>query len=258
VRHSTGEIQQHTSWRTLRLKENKAGVVIAGSIPQFLTGQNVQPANCGDVATFIEEVSGRLGASIAGAKVRRLDIAGTLQLDDEPLSYCHHLKGMTRYQRATAANSVQFRTEARTLSFYDKGRQSGTPGNLLRYELQLKKGVQDTFGRDLYLNDLATPEVFRQCAELWKDSYLAVEKNALIVPLYKVRTLKEFENLLVAHGGKGIGEASIEAILSRVPERGKRSRMRALVRRAAGFAGEPSRAMEELDSKILAMAAGVA
>lgn len=221
---ATGAVWQGGHVGNLRVSVGESGLRVTGSLATFLYGDNTETLHRRDIPQAMERLSAVVGADVALAEVRRVDVSATLLMRNAPAAYLHILGAAPRFVRvATAPTTVEYRRGKQgllTMCFYDKAeelrarrKESQMPrpyqmvGNCLRYELRLTRQPAKQLGmRSLTLGELADKSVFGRLVGLWKDGYFAITKTYKTADVSCIKTPKEaleylFAELLAETGG---------------------------------------------------------
>jgi hypothetical protein len=153
---------------------------LTGSLAKFYFGNNIQTLSRSDTARAIDGLSDALGESIGRARVFRLDIGQTFEMNQAPAAYWREFLTPARTRRQDyRLESLTFCNKRRAVVFYDKQAETKRTGskpseragatestallsrsNLLRFEVQFKRGISRVFGwPDIRAETLSDPEV---------------------------------------------------------------------------------------------------
>ena len=148
-----------------------------GSLPSLLWGSNTVMMRHADLQTACCQLVELLGCQPERMVIKRLDVASTLSLP-HPISQYLGILGPAPYlKRVWYENeSVIYRNRLRSLTFYDKAKESNTIGRLLRFEVQYKRRLEARFGQTVTIASLSDTAFFYRLVHLWHDEYCAVEK----------------------------------------------------------------------------------
>ena len=167
-------------------------LVVQGSLPRFLFGSNVETLRRCKVEEATRELTTAFGVRPEACRVYRLDLAATMPMPRPISLYLDALGPVSRMQRRRfGGETVAYINGGRRLQFYDKGKQAGLPGNLLRVEVQLKKRLRRQLKREVKLADLYDPAFFAELACRWLEAYRRVPKRRrhLLTPTTSEREL---------------------------------------------------------------------
>ena len=110
--------------------------------------------------TAIQTLASEVGFAPEAARVHQLDLASTMYLSKPVSSYLPLLGSIPRYRKNSFGDStVSFVSRIKTLTFYDKGKESrlDTEG-MLRYEINYKKKLRQQLGWSVFLSDMYDPD----------------------------------------------------------------------------------------------------
>lgn len=190
-------------------------VLISGSLPKYLYGNNIARLDRRATAAAIEKLCDELGADITTAKVTGLEFGGVFTLAHPVKEYYARFgtpPGMLRYIEVPN-ETIYYRTKgkefAKQLAFYDKTKESAATGvdtpprltNLLRYELRLNRRLpqilqtNDITARKLYGTNLYTTIMSK-----YKESYFAIPKQRtkLLAAPADIKTAKGALDVFIA------------------------------------------------------------
>jgi len=174
-------------YRALNVSVNEYGVGVNGSMWKFYHGNNLAPFNLYQVKETIGMLSDGLHLPIDKAKVTRLDAAGNLSLNHQPVIYYPYLGNCRYYERWTRESSLYYEHSQKVLNFYDKiieiidfagcVPQSLVGQNVLRYEMRLTQRIC----QQLKLNEINAAmlydvEFFRMIVNKWVKEYRSIVK----------------------------------------------------------------------------------
>lgn len=235
---AAGAVWQGGHVGNLRVSLGESGLRVTGSLATFLYGDNVEPLHRRDVPQVIERLSSVVGADIALAEVRRVDVSATLLMRNAPAAYLPILGAAPRFTRvATAPTTVEYRRGKQgllTMCFYDKAEelrsrrkenQMPAPyrmvGNCLRYELRLLKSPGRQLGLpNLTLGQLSDKGVFVKLAALWRNTYETITKTYQSMDFSQIKTVKDAEDFLLARLLIDSGGSKIDAYVEELKARG--------------------------------------
>ena len=182
------------------------GISLQGSIAKYLFGEDtIKFADRLSCKRGIEEISDLLGLDLNNATITRLDIGQNLELDNYVLKYYTLLLASSRLNRVEYLNSLYFKNKSKELIFYDKiteRKEKGFKkfsGNLLRYELRLKKRPSNFLKTEkLFAKDLYEKPIYKQLANLWYKEYRKITKTSDNEPPLYFNNPKDLRNNLAA------------------------------------------------------------
>ena len=181
---SWSRVRGEVRFENFKARHVKFGLQIEGSLSSLYFGQNVELVTNTTVQDSLDVLSDATGHNVEHAKIYRLDISSTIETEYPPGEYLACLEDRqgrtvhdsfhgTRYMNSNKAENC--REQWKVPTFYDKGRESGTEGHLLRLELRLMKGVKSQLKlpmHSLSARDLSRADVFHASAEMWRKDFL--------------------------------------------------------------------------------------
>lgn len=243
-------------YRSLTVRQRSDGeTAFIGSLPRFFNGSNVCTMTAEEVRDAIRGLAGAFDIDPGECKVYRLDLAATLSLTRRVVEYLPLLGPLPRGRRTIyEGTGIQYLWKNRTVSVYDKGAQSGEPGNLLRFEVQFKKRVKAhlKLAQPLTLLDLTRPDTMAMVTRHWQRWYERIPK--VRAPMLTITpSVKELDAQLAQFGLQEVGLGNLLAYIDAAAlPRDAKSRLRARAReRATGGACPVSDArIRELDEAV--------
>lgn len=175
--------------KNLRVSLNSYGLVVQGSIPKYLFGENFSSVTLDDTRNFLQTISEILSEDMLQAKVTQMDIASTVETKFTPSRYYPYFGNVRRMKRLMMADeSILWKHNSREIQFYDKlAEAKNNKGcvplkwqgrNALRLELRYRTNLKSQFsGSTIRGKDLINPDFFYQeVVKRWYQSYLSIEK----------------------------------------------------------------------------------
>ncbi len=171
----------------LRVLWNGQGIFLSGSISKWFFGNNLQLLDSKGLVVAIEQLSDIFHLSFRKAKVMRLDLAGNLITDFQPLIYYPYLGDSRYYKRYVQSKSIYYNNTLRKKVFYDKiaeckSNREFMPKdffgkNILRYELRYIKNIGNQFNCiGVSLDDLCNNDFYLSLINLWEKEYKLIRK----------------------------------------------------------------------------------
>lgn len=204
----TGSVLETGYLGNLYVRLYPGGVLrVKGSLPAFLKGSNLRTLKRSGVEEAVTKLSDALGFDPDSARVFQVDLAATVSMPRPVAEYLPLLGSAPRFKRVTfGAETVSFRNGPRWLTFYDKGREAGVAGHLLRFEVKYLERLKDVFGQAVVLTDLYDEAFFALMVRQWQEAYALVRKlrRPVLSPVTTPRQLeRELSRLgLQAAGGE--------------------------------------------------------
>lgn len=213
----SGEATLRFTYRHMNIKQNAGGVIVEGSLPKFLSGENLTPFSLDRGQEVLQVLSDTIGIDLLRASVTRLDVAATFKMENPPIDYFSLLASLRGYQRSIVKSSLYFRCGSNTLLIYDKTQElkhnrrkidpvvwpriSPMMGqHWLRYELQ-DHNVSNLFNGGLTASRLFSRPTVVRLAEHWYNSYTRIAKDTTsLCPILQGNTTRSVKNELAALG----------------------------------------------------------
>ena len=171
--------------KNLIVKQEMGSVSISGSLPKFLSGQNVLTLDGDDLPVAYQEIGNSLDLDLDKAFVRQIEVSRTFAVEASPRSYINAWTCHPRLHKDTRedGSTVLFHNKTWSFQGYDKGRECGYDEverllgtrNALRLELKLKKSIRRMFGRPIMANDLLDPALQACLVEMFIKAYQGIE-----------------------------------------------------------------------------------
>ncbi len=162
-------------------------VTLSGSVAKLVQGENVNSPSREQVQEGVLRLSDALHINVGAGRVMRVDVASTLNVENEPAEYLGQLvslRNATRVEVGTGA--VYFEESGGKLCFYDKRaevtKRNGTIPrewacfpNLLRYEKRCLGDIRGCAGT-CRVDELTQLQPWRKLVCLWADEYGSIVK----------------------------------------------------------------------------------
>ncbi len=140
------------SLENLRVTAKPTGLLVDGSLPKFLYGDNINTLNRGATKEALEKIGDCLGVDVMDAKVFGFEFGTNFYMEKPIAEYLNRLGDMPRMQRVAREGALYFESRAKAkpkaFVFYDKIAEASAKGgtipdglenaNLLRYEMRLR------------------------------------------------------------------------------------------------------------------------
>ena len=136
----TGLVTETGYLKNLFVRYDPAGVLyVRGSLPAYLRDSNVETMTRLEIQKAILRLAARLGFDPHFARVFQLDLAATMLMPRPVACYKSVLGSARGFERSLFKGTVIYSHTLRSLVVYDKAREAGVKGNLLRFEVQFIK-----------------------------------------------------------------------------------------------------------------------
>jgi hypothetical protein len=265
VNKQTGEVYQQGNLKNMRVAVKADGLLINGSLAKFHFGDNFHCLNLFQTAAALTELSDLIKIPLQEGRIYRLDVAACMKMEKPIPEYLMHLGVAPRFKRSeyNDLETLEYKNDLRTLSFYDKCRESKSHRqaipqdyqgeNVLRYEAQFKKRLPVYFTKPVYVKDLTDKPFFLQAVKKWENAYFTIHRQNLENGEVDFTTGKTFIHSLAGIGlNQAGGERVIIQQLKSAPlQKYKRARIRGQLRRLISKNQEKiPEVIGELDRKI--------
>jgi hypothetical protein len=256
--------QQRGVIRNLRVRQKQDGVVITGSFPKFLHGENFTNLSRQEDQEAISAVESELGLSLHGCSVWSIETGATIPVNEPTSAYLAAWGQLSRHRKDVfGSGTITYVTKSRSFTGYDKQAETGLkcgipPGQFsIRLELRIKRGMGKIYGRYLDPWELTEQEMYSRQVQLWGKYYFRISKRREMVIDTNCMTPKIFERSFAAMGLNDLGMDRAESIIREGQKKGEinritASRMRVAIRELEKDSRistvEPNTA--ELDSKV--------
>jgi hypothetical protein len=255
----------------LRVKQDREGVYIQGSLPTFLLGENSLTFTRQGLLASLGKLEADSGLDLHAGLVRQLEIAATLPVQEAPRRYLETWGPLSRFQKDCYGDgeTIIYRTGSRSFTGYDKGAERAPkplPCPLegryaLRLELRYKRSLRRVLGRTYNPWEFAEPELYREASKRWERFYFSIPKIRGVYMPMDGMTTKRLERSLAALGLHALGLDCLIAIIqdgqaSGALDRTTATRMRQLVRILGqdGKLTNTEHLTAEIDEKVRAVA----
>ncbi len=197
----TGEVSGSGKLQNFKVRVKPENVWLVGSLAKFYLGNNIEALSRREIERAIESLSDALGESIAQARVFRVDIGCTFEMNQAPAVYWRDFVTPARMRRQDYAfESLTFYNTQRAVLLYDKqaeskrsrarpseraGAKEGTAflsrSNLLRFEVQFKRRISRVFKwRDIRAETLSDPAFCDRAISEWQAVYFSLKRSLLV------------------------------------------------------------------------------
>ena len=199
---ATGLYTQNGYFRNMYVRLRSDGeLVVQGSLPRYLFGNNNENLRRREIEEGVHELASAFDVQPEVCRVYRLDLAATMPMPRPVALYLDALGPVPRMQQRRFGNeTVDYVSQTRKLHFYDKGKEAGLPGNLLRIEVQYKKRLKRQLKRNITFTDLYESGFFTALVDRWGRAYDSVRKRRR----YLLKPTKSVRHLLCQLAGIGL------------------------------------------------------
>jgi YHS domain-containing protein len=189
-----------------------------GSLTKLFLGNNVENLSFQQVQTALMQFETLFGIPFDNAKIKRLDIACNIQVDNPVNMYFDLLTTPNQYKlRLYEGETKYFVSSKNKLSFYDKVEQFSKNdrvsyskyqySNILKYEISHSKNLVKNLNLpDASMKHLYNLKVCENLLNLWHQGYQKVPKLTATQPsqlCYK--SLSTFKQSIIVEGVRSLG-----------------------------------------------------
>jgi hypothetical protein len=221
INRYTGERGCSGNLRNLRVKVWLRSIWLTGSLAKFHLGSNIETLSREETPRAIERLSDELQQPMAEARVYRVDVAQTFEMERPPADYWRCFLTPTRMMRVEVPEKcLTFRNDQRAIVFYDKlaemrrrracsedradkggaSRITGNP-NLLRYEVQFKRRLARAFGeKGITAASLSNPAFYEKVVGRWEAEYFKLERISSFLRPVRGSTVRPIMNYFAVMG----------------------------------------------------------
>ena len=231
------------SWQGLRkgklagfhVRETAGGLIVKGSLPKYLMGNNVQPLTRQAVEEALTKLQELSGWDLTASPLLQVEIGYTFTVDKKPSLFFASWGEVPRFKKAVysgvTVESITYFTKSTSFIAYDKKIEVRTSKQhipplfegfeIIRLELQIKRGLKKQIGRSLSVMDLADRTIYSRLIDLLEGFYFKIPKGrSLLLDTSKVITPSDFEKAIMAYGVQTLGQDYLFKILNDLETRG--------------------------------------
>lgn len=205
----TGEVCPKGYLDALAVYVNAYDIVIEGSLPRHLNGNNFYPLDRRGAGLVVQKISDELHCNIGDARVVGLEIGAHTPMEYSVSAYFPLLGDLPRMQRTQhGSTTLYYKAKDIALCFYDKIAEMLADGvemddamklqHWLRYELRISSDVAGVLGvEDATAAALSDSRFYNRAVDVWSDYYLKIPKTAgrKVVGIDKVQKPSDAETL---------------------------------------------------------------
>jgi len=182
------------------------GITITGSLSNYCKG-HTDTLPHSELQEAAEKLGKELKLNLHNAKLYRVDINMNFLTANDASCYTNNLFIiLSRFKRLEKDDGVLFKTNSKSIIFYNKSREIAEKGNSskgsnwYRCEFRIMSGVKKETGMGL-LKDLYEPRNYLKLLNIFRDYYLKIKKQTVSTQdLSKLKNVKEYKNLLMLKG----------------------------------------------------------
>jgi len=258
IESNTGRTYYRGHLSNLRITGSESHLSITGSLSKFYSGNNIWSMNSTEVGTAIEALEDCLNASLSEAKVSRLDLAATFEMDYPVKAYFPYFGSCGRAEKLKYMNTVYYNLKCRQVVVYDKAKEAGNElpeplkdKNLLRYECRFLKDIPRQFGGSkIYVADLQSPEFQQQLVNRWKSEFQKIQFLKPYVAPGEVLTPKQFSKHLQQIAIEAVGFDRLHSELDSMKHTGMHPRYVSRCKRKLKELATPASGTNELITEL--------
>jgi hypothetical protein len=190
---------------------NRQGLSIRNSFCKFCLKGNLKSFCEFELMEIFQSIGDTYGIDIFKAKVTRLDFFYDILMNHNPAIYMKLLLSKSRFKVHRFEFNKYFKTNAVEYGVYDKSKEMKEYGNILRFELRLKKGVKKKLNElgmnlsSLTAQDLCTLSFRLNLEKILINGYLSIKKDELSLSRADVINTKSLKRYIMQTGIKSIG-----------------------------------------------------
>jgi hypothetical protein len=262
----SNSISQHRNYLNWKFWLTENNLNFSGSLTNLILGNNVENAYYTDIRAALLRLEEILETSLRKAKIRKIDISSTIDVDYDVSRYLEILLPPKNFKTITHGNyeTLMLVDENVTiLKFYDKIKEDNKKGsrkatsycnNKIRYELHVPRNVSKFFKiPELTFGDLFNEEIYVELVKKWHDNYFLIPTKKRFKPSRLDCTSKtNFINSLAMEAVATIGGIDVLDVTLREPtvDRKVRCEIRKSLKQNFKFEPESSFLKNELDQKV--------
>jgi len=190
----------------LKISVNRNGVNAGkASLCKWYHGDNFSTLTRIDTRRAIEKLSDILHIPMHDATISRVDVAHNFTMNHPTNVYFNHLGSFYPNKRLEQPDGIYYVNKKNNSIFYDKIKEQKIKGgtipelyigkNVLRYEMQFKTRLKDTFKVERVTASMLYDEQFySEIVNKWHVNYKSIKKiNDISINFEVMRTKKEFD-----------------------------------------------------------------
>lgn len=170
--------------------------------PLFTAIENNQDKICeltfDETCTALDVLSEVLGFDIKEGYLQRIDIGLNIETKCQPRAYYTRMLKYKDYYGRIQNNGLYLGDKygcKEQVCFYDKGKEGGHGGNILRYEYRLldTASIKNKFRRKVMVRDLYSCDFLIKLLEWWNNIYHLIEKYYELISFEGIESQKDLD-----------------------------------------------------------------
>jgi len=236
----------------------------SGSLTNLILGNSIENATHEDIKAALAKLEDILEIPLNKAKIRRIDISGTFNVEHEVSRYLEILLPPKNFSTIVYGHYETLEMVQKGVSiskFYDKVKEQKDKKkvvlinvNKLRYELHVPKNVSKFFKMPiLCFGDLLDEGIYAELIKKWRDSFfcIPIKENFKPLRLNTTSSSSFFNSLAMEAVALRGGFDAIDAILRNPSvDRKVRSDIRKSIKKRFIYQPEISTLKDELNDKV--------
>ncbi|MES2425905.1 MAG: phage/plasmid replication protein [Bacteroidota bacterium] len=209
-------------YRNYKFTLSEKSLTATGSLTKLHYGNNVQNLNYSQVQHTLTEFESLFEIPFDDAKIKRIDIAYNMEMDNPVNLYFDLLTTPDHYKlRYFEDETKYYESSKNKLSFYKKieelrkhdrvSYEKHKHQHILKYEISFTKNLLKNLNLpDITMKNLYNPSVYTSLLDQWYQGYYAVPKLTKMLPSqFNYTTLTTFKESLMIEGIRSIGGVEI-------------------------------------------------
>lgn len=201
---------------------SEKNLTATGSLTKLHYGNNVQNLSFNQVQHTLSDFESIFEIPFEDAKIKRIDIAYNIQMDNPVNQYFDLLTTPEHYKlRLYEDETKYYESSKNKLSFYDKIEELRKDDrvnyvkykhhHILKYEVSFTKNLVKNLNLpDLTMKNLREPKVYAQLINLWYQGYYSIPKLTKMLPSQlDCTSLSTFKESLINEGVRALGGVEI-------------------------------------------------
>jgi hypothetical protein len=184
----------------MNIWQNHNHLIIHGSLPKYLKGENITPLNREEIMAAIKKLEQDMDICLKSAVVCSAEFGTSIITKEKPFEYLYlfgNTKRFTRveYSKWTGVETVNYTTPTGSFEFigYDKIKEmldkkqdipflfNGSNVLRLEYKIKKKRGIEAKFKGGLSAYNLFDEGIYQRFQQLFYDAYKSIVKMGQLV-----------------------------------------------------------------------------
>lgn len=223
----------HGRLGNLSIRQYPSGVVVSGSLPKYLRGENVTLLTRKELLDAIRKLERETGLDARSSILWEVEFGATIPVDHPPRNYMAGWGTISRFPKFSYGDgtTVGYSVTRRSFQGYDKGwemRQKehkalppGFPGpHAIRLEFKIKRGMKAELGRTFNLWELSEENAFSLLRNRWAGWYRRIPKAKVFMLEAHPTTFGELRRVLAVKGMLLLGQEELDRMIKNVKTSG--------------------------------------